>query len=81
MVFYSYIGFDSVSTLGAEVKNPKRDMPLGIVGTLVLTTLMYVGVAFGMQSSPFFFLNRNAIFILTFYFISQTKKQYNTSLY
>jgi APA family basic amino acid/polyamine antiporter len=48
MVFFSYIGFDSVSTLAAEVKNPKRDMPLGIVGTLVITTVMYIGVSFGM---------------------------------
>ena len=31
-VFFSYIGFDSVTTLAAEVKNPKRDMPLGIIG-------------------------------------------------
>jgi len=35
-VFFSYIGFDSVTTLAAEVKNPKRDMPLGIIGKIRL---------------------------------------------
>jgi amino acid transporter len=43
-VFFSYVGFDAVTTLAEEVKNPKRDMPLGIMGTLLITTSLYVGV-------------------------------------
>lgn len=44
-VFFSYIGFDSVTTLAAEVKNPKRDMPLGIIGTLGVATLLYIAAS------------------------------------
>jgi APA family basic amino acid/polyamine antiporter len=45
MVFFSYIGFDAVTTLAGEVKNPKRDMPIGIVGTLLIATVLYIGVS------------------------------------
>jgi len=51
-VFFSYIGFDAVTTLSEEVKNPKRDVPIGIIVTLVGSTIMYVGtsvVILGMQ--------------------------------
>jgi APA family basic amino acid/polyamine antiporter len=41
-VFFSYIGFDAVTTLAAEVKNPKRDMPIGVVGTLFIATSLYI---------------------------------------
>jgi APA family basic amino acid/polyamine antiporter len=58
-VFFSYIGFDSVTTLAEEVQNPNRDLPLGIIGTLLFATGLYVGAALvvtGMQ--PWFLLNR-----------------------
>ncbi|KAG2227998.1 hypothetical protein INT45_012022 [Circinella minor] len=41
-VFFSYIGFDSVTTAAMESKNPKRDLPIGIIGSLVITTILYV---------------------------------------
>jgi len=44
-VFFSYIGFDSVSSLAGEVKRPSRDLPIGIVGTLLIATVLYVGVS------------------------------------
>eukprot|EP01103_Thecamoeba_quadrilineata_P020486 TRINITY_DN881_c0_g1_i1.p1 TRINITY_DN881_c0_g1~~TRINITY_DN881_c0_g1_i1.p1 ORF type:complete len:564 (-),score=100.83 TRINITY_DN881_c0_g1_i1:24-1715(-) len=44
-LFFSYIGFDAVSTLAGEVKKPSRDLPIGIVGTLGVVTVLYVGVA------------------------------------
>ena len=43
--FFAYLGFDCVSSSPAEVKNPKRNMPLGIIGTLGIVTLLYMGVA------------------------------------
>ncbi|EGG18372.1 putative cationic amino acid transporter [Cavenderia fasciculata] len=43
-IFFSYVGFDSVTTLSGEVKNPKRDLPVGIVATLGIATVLYVGV-------------------------------------
>lgn len=44
-VFFAYLGFDAVSSSAAEVKNPKRNMPVGIIGTLIITTILYVGVS------------------------------------
>ncbi|MBB1063447.1 APC family permease [Limosilactobacillus fastidiosus] len=43
--FFAYLGFDCVSSSAAEVKNPKRNMPLGIIGTLAVVTVLYMGVA------------------------------------
>jgi APA family basic amino acid/polyamine antiporter len=45
IVFFSYIGFDAVSTVAEETKNPKRDMPFGIIASLVACTIFYVVVA------------------------------------
>ena len=42
-VFFSYVGFDSVTTLAEEVKRPKRDLPIGIITTLGISTALYVG--------------------------------------
>ena len=45
IVFFTYIGFDSVSTAAEECKHPQRDLPIGIVATLIICTLLYVSVA------------------------------------
>jgi APA family basic amino acid/polyamine antiporter len=45
IIFFTYIGFDSVSTAAEECRNPRRDMPIGIIATLIVCTLLYVGVA------------------------------------
>ncbi len=45
IVFFSYIGFDSVSTAAEECKNPRRDLPLGIMASLFVCAALYVGVA------------------------------------
>ena len=44
IVFFTYIGFDSVSTAAEECKNPKRDLPIGIISTLVICTVLYIAV-------------------------------------
>ena len=46
VVFFAYIGFDAVSTAAQEASNPQRDMPIGILGSLVVCTLLYVIVGF-----------------------------------
>jgi len=46
IVFFTYIGFDSVSCAAEETKNPQRDMPIGIIGTLVICGLLYASTAF-----------------------------------
>ncbi len=45
IVFFTYIGFDSVSTAAEECKSPQRDLPFGIIASLIICTLLYVGVA------------------------------------
>lgn len=42
IVFLAYVGFDAVSTAAQEVKNPQKDLPIGIIGSLVICTLLYV---------------------------------------
>ena len=44
IIFFTYIGFDSVSTAAEEAKNPQRDLPIGIIATLLICTLLYVAV-------------------------------------
>jgi basic amino acid/polyamine antiporter, APA family len=44
IVFFTYIGFDSVSTAAEECKRPQRDLPIGIIATLVICTLLYIAV-------------------------------------
>ena len=46
VVFFAYIGFDAVSTAAQEANDPKRDMPIGILGSLVICTILYVAVGF-----------------------------------
>jgi APA family basic amino acid/polyamine antiporter len=51
LVFFAYIGFDAVSTAAQEAKNPQRDMPIGIIGSLVICTVLYIlvsGIATGV---------------------------------
>jgi basic amino acid/polyamine antiporter, APA family len=53
IVFFAYIGFDAVSTAAQEAKNPQRDMPIGIIGSLLICTLLYIlvsGIATGVMS-------------------------------
>ena len=45
VVFFAYIGFDAVSTVAEEVRNPKRDLPRGIIGSLIVCTVIYIIVA------------------------------------
>jgi APA family basic amino acid/polyamine antiporter len=45
IVFFAYIGFDSVSTHAEEARNPSRDVPIGIIVSLVLSTVLYIAVA------------------------------------
>ncbi|HXV14658.1 MAG TPA: amino acid permease, partial [Candidatus Krumholzibacteria bacterium] len=45
IIFFAYIGFDAVSTASEEAKNPKRDMPIAIIASLVICTIIYIAVA------------------------------------
>jgi basic amino acid/polyamine antiporter, APA family len=45
IIFFSYIGFDAVSTASEEAKNPQRDIPIGIIASLIICTLLYIAIA------------------------------------
>ncbi|HEX7116621.1 MAG TPA: amino acid permease [Steroidobacter sp.] len=45
IIFFSYIGFDAASTTAREAKNPQRDLPLGILGALLISAVLYIGMA------------------------------------
>jgi basic amino acid/polyamine antiporter, APA family len=45
MVFFAYIGFDAVSTCAQETRNPQRDLPIGILGSLAVCTVLYIAVS------------------------------------
>ncbi len=56
IIFFAYIGFDAVSTAAQEAKNPEKDMPIGILGSLVVCTILYIlvaGVLTGLVSYKF----------------------------
>ncbi len=45
VIFFAYIGFDAVSTVVEEAKNPQRDLPIGIIGSLIICTIFYIIIA------------------------------------
>jgi APA family basic amino acid/polyamine antiporter len=45
IVFFAYIGFDAVSTAAEEVKDPQRNLPIGIIGSLIISTILYIAVS------------------------------------
>lgn len=45
LIFFAYIGFDALATAAEECKNPQRDLPIGIIGSLLITTVVYISVA------------------------------------
>src|SRR6185437_9418491 len=47
VIFFAYIGFDAVATGSEEAKNPKRDLPVAIIGSLVICTIIYILVSIG----------------------------------
>jgi APA family basic amino acid/polyamine antiporter len=58
VVFFAYIGFDAVSTAAQEAKNPQRDLPIGILGSLAICTVLYILMALVMTGlTPFMNLN------------------------
>lgn len=57
LVFFAFIGFDMVASLSEEVVNPEKNMPIGIVGSLIISTLIYVSVSLAVVGmAPFEFL-------------------------
>ena len=71
-IFFAYIGFDALATTAEECKNPQKDLPIGIIGSLIITTIIYVLIAFvltGMQDTsgavPDAFLKAPMAFVMS----------------
>jgi basic amino acid/polyamine antiporter, APA family len=60
-IFFAYIGFDAVSTVAEETKDPKRDMPIGIIGSLIICTVVYILVTIALTGMMPFMELRNKI--------------------
>jgi len=74
VIFFAYIGFDALATTAEECKNPQKDLPIGIIGSLIITTIIYVLVALvltGMQPTsgavpvPLEFLKAPMAYVMT----------------
>jgi APA family basic amino acid/polyamine antiporter len=65
IVFFTYIGFDSVSTAAEECKNPRKDVPIGIIASLVVCALLYVSVALVLTGIQHWQTLRNAAPVAT----------------
>lgn len=60
IIFFAYIGFDAVATAAEEARNPNRDMPIGLIGSLIVCTLLYVAVSGVMTGIvPYHLLNNS----------------------
>jgi APA family basic amino acid/polyamine antiporter len=58
LVFFAYVGFDAVATAAAESRNPRRTVPIGLIATVVISTLLYVGIGLVMTGlAPYESLN------------------------
>jgi basic amino acid/polyamine antiporter, APA family len=51
-IFFAYVGFDAVSTAAEETRNPQRNMPIGLIGSLAICTIFYILVAAGVIGAP-----------------------------
>jgi APA family basic amino acid/polyamine antiporter len=61
IIFFAYIGFDSVSTHAEEAKNPRRDVPIGIITSLLVCTVLYIGVVAVLTGMvPYYDLSKDA---------------------
>jgi len=76
-VFFSYIGFDAVATMAEEVIKPERDLPVGIVGSVILTTVLYVGMALALVLlQPYQLIDPDAPYALAFSAVGWTWAKY-----
>lgn len=67
VLFFAYVGFDAVSTMAEETKNPARDIPIGLVGSMLVTTTLYCLMAVTLcLMVPYGSIDRDAPFSVAF---------------
>ena len=73
VIFFAYIGFDAVSTHAEEARRPKRDVPVGIIASLVISTVLYMGVAAVLTGMvPYYNIDPKAPISKAFYTVGLT---------
>ncbi|CAA0823753.1 Cationic amino acid transporter 1 [Striga hermonthica] len=81
VLFFAYIGFDAVSTLAEETKNPARDIPIGLVGSMVMTTVIYCVLAATLcLMQPYVNIDPDAPFSVAFKSVGWSWAQYLVAL-
>ena len=77
IIFFAYIGFDSVSVHSEEARNPARDVPIGIITSLIVCTVLYIAVSAVLTGMvPTSEIDRNAAFVIAFKRVGLTWMQY-----
>lgn len=77
VLFFAYVGFDAVSTMAEETKNPARDIPIGLVGSMVITTAIYCLLAVTLcLMQPYSSIDRDAPFSKAFESVGWSWAQY-----
>jgi APA family basic amino acid/polyamine antiporter len=81
MIFFAYIGFDSVSTHAEEAKNPQRDVPIGIISSLLICTVLYIAVTVVLTGMvPYQLIDRDAAVAVAFQSVGLRWGQFVISL-
>lgn len=81
VLFFSYIGFDAVSTMAEETKNPARDIPVGLVGSMTLTTVLYCLLAITLcLMQPYDQIDADAPFSVAFQYVGMGWAKYLVAL-
>ncbi|XP_059285790.1 cationic amino acid transporter 1-like [Lycium ferocissimum] len=77
VLFFAYVGFDAVSTMAEETKNPGRDVPIGLIGSMVITTFLYCLLAITLcLMQPYQNINTQAPFSVAFKSVGWNWAQY-----
>ena len=77
VIFFAYLGFDSVATMAEETKNPGRDIPIGLVGSMVITTILYCLLALTIcLMQPYQMIDKDAPFSVAFEAVGMSWAKY-----
>ena len=77
VLFFAYVGFDAVSTMAEETKNPGRDIPIGLVGSMVVTTVLYCFLALTLcLMQPYGLVDKDAPFSVAFKYVGMGWAKY-----
>ncbi|KAJ0018758.1 hypothetical protein Pint_11115 [Pistacia integerrima] len=81
VLFFAYVGFDGVATLGEEIKNPGRDIPIGLIGSMVITILAYCILSATLcLMQPYYQIDVDAPFTIAFQAVGMNWAKYIVAL-